>query len=382
MWRNRHQLMSRFAEFNNVMYVEPKVPLNALRQSLSQKGLKKGMIFKNIFQKRVERVLDNLYVYHSPNFIPISGRFPFSKMTWWAWVLFLKLTLKRLGFHDPILWFSRPYMINILKCFNAKLKIYHIVDEYSAYGKMNSKEKRRVEKLEQEMARKSDLVFVVSEELFRAKIRFNKNTYFVPNGVDFELYERTLEDKVHKPSDIAALPSPIIGYSGLISNRLDLGLVEYIASSRPQWSIAMIGSVSNKCAEALNRLCKLENIHFLGLKKYTKVPIYVKAFDICITPYRITEETQNLSSLKLYEYSAMGKPIISTNFKSARKVKKIIRIADSKEKFLRCIEDALLEKDPHLVFERRKYASSNTWDRRVTQISKIIQFHLNNGYNI
>ena len=134
----------------------------------------------------------------------------------------------------------------------------------------------------------------------------------------------------------------------------------------------MMGTISEACQAKLGRIVDMKNVYFLGTKNITLVPHYVKAFDVCIIPYRLTEETRNLNSLKLYDYLSLGKPVVTTDFPSARKFKDIVYINSAQPRFLNSIEKALSKSDFHLVKERRKIASENTWEKRVEEISRII----------
>ena len=377
MWRNRHQLMSRFAQHNQVLYVEPIVGLRPLIRQLRQGYFKKIEFWKNVFQKRVRKVAANLYIYNSPIFIPISGRFPLDKVTWWAWKLLLKRTLHKLGMHRPIIWICLPNMLNFIGSFSEKLIVYHVVDEYSAYGDLDAETREKKKNAEQQMLKRADLVVVVSEKLYATKSGFNKNTYIVPNGVDYASYGKALADDSPLPPDILQLPRPVIGYSGLISRRLDLALIGYVARAHPEWSLALVGEVNPVgCESELRRLAEMENIYFLGNKQIDLVPYYIKGFDACLVPYKLNEQTQNLSPLKLYDYMAMGKGIVTTDFPVARQFKDVLHIAKSKEAFANGIVKILSEKDYDLFCKRRKIAAQNTWEDRIAALSGIIESHL------
>ena len=116
--------------------------------------------------------------------------------------------------------------------------------------------------------------------------------------------------------------------------------------------------------------------YFLGNKKIDLVPHYVKVFDVCIVPYKLNEQTQNLSPLKLYDFMAMGKGIVTTDFPIAREFKDVLHIAESKETFVNCIVKTLSEKDKGLFAKRRQIAAQNTWEDRITTLSNIIESHL------
>lgn len=377
MWRNRHQLMFRFARKNKVMYVEPVFTIHKLRKQLRQGYRGVSEIWHDARHAGVTRAAENLYIYHSPAYIPIFGRFPLDKITWWSWNLCFKQTMKRLGFIRPIIWLSQPKMTHFVGNYNETLTIYHIVDEYLAYGDMNLERRARLQSAEHQILKKVDLVIVVSKKLLQTKGIFNKNTYVVPNGVDYASYDLTLLSNEPLPADVARLPKPIIGYSGLISARLDLNLLRHIASTNPEWSLALIGDIDDRgCERELEGLRQLTNVHFLGLKKIEQVPYYIKAFDVGIIPYIINEETENLSPLKLYDFMAAGKPVVTTDFPTAREFKDIVYVADRKETFTRRIDEALCEKDDSLYVKRRRTASQNTWDHRVSQLSRLIESRL------
>jgi len=378
MWRNRHQLMTRFARNNKVVYVEPVTYLNQARRQFLYRGFAGQTEFFHLaMQNRILKGPNNLYIYRNPVFLPISGRFPFDRITWRVWKSLLKLSMQKLGFQRPIIWLSQPRMGHFLKSFNEKLSIYHVVDEYSAYGDSNTESREKVKIAEQQILKRADLVIVVSEKLLETKSAFNKNTYLVPNGVDYIAYNKAMNDDTLILPDISQLPKPVIGYSGLISRRLDLDLIGHIATLHPEWSIALIGEINDAgCLSELNKLKEMKNVYFLGNKKIDLVPHYIKVFDTCIVPYKLNEQTQNLSPLKLYDFMAMGKEIVTTDFPIARAFKDVLHVAESKETFVNCIEKSLSDKEKNLSVQRRQIAAQNTWDDRIATLSGIIESHL------
>ena len=149
--------------------------------------------------------------------------------------------------------------------------------------------------------------------------------------MDYESYDQALFSDESQPADIAQVARPIVGYSGLISGRLDLGLLEYVAVKHSEWSLVLIGATDDRrCESGIERLRQMKNIHFLGIKEIRQVPYYIKVFDVCLLPYLINGETENLSALKLYDYMAAGKPIVSMDVPAAKEFARVIHIADSK----------------------------------------------------
>jgi glycosyltransferase involved in cell wall biosynthesis len=309
--------------------------------------------------------------------MPVSGRFPLDKITWRVWKFRLRSAMHKLGFKKPIIWLSKPEMSHFIGSFDEKLIVYHVVDEYSAYENSDTVTRENVRISEKKMMRRSDLVIVVSQKLYQTKSKYNEHTYIVPNGVDYTAYSKVLTNNTQMPNDISQLQKPIIGYSGLISSRLDLDLIKYIAKSRSEWTLVFIGAVNDiGCRDDLNRIREMSNVYFLGNKKIDLVPHYVKVFDVCIIPYESNEQTQNLSPLKLYDFMAMGKEIVTTDFPAAQQFKELIYIANSKVGFIDCVEKALFEPQNNLYKARRHVASLNTWENRVKQISRLIETRL------
>lgn len=374
LWRNRHQLMSRFAQRNRVLYVEPKFYLNQVRRQWREGCLHWRDLWQDVQRNRVAKAGDNLYIYRSPLFVPVSGRYPLDRASWALWRGLLKSTMRKLGFDEPIVWLSRPNMVDLVGALSERLLIYHIVDEYLSYCKDDTEARVRQRAQERQMLGKADLVIVVSESLLQAKRPFNSRTYLVPNGVDCQAYTRALESDEPPPSDIFQLPRPLLGYSGLIADRLDLDLLRYVATTHPEWSLVLVGAVDDRrCGAQLSALRQMANVHFLGQKEIDRVPYYIKGFDVCLIPYAVNERAQNASPLKLYDYMAAGKPTVTTDFPAARQFREVVRIASSCEEFAQYIAQALSEEGDRLSLRRRRIAAQHTWENRVDQLSELIR---------
>jgi glycosyltransferase involved in cell wall biosynthesis len=374
MWRNRHQLMSRFARCNKVLYVEPVVGFKQFRNRIFVNEFSKKIWPSTLMKGRVTKNKDNLYIYHSSRCIPILGRYLLNKITLAIWISLLKKTISKLEFNRPIIWLSRPTMDVYLNVFNEKLSIYHVVDEYLSYGNITEGERKKIGKIENKLINNVDMVIVVSKSLYNSKKKHSKSISVVNNGVDFEAYDNVMHEKQLPPEDIRSIKKPILGYSGLISNRLDLDLIQNMAIKCPECSIVMMGKVdTTDCEKYIESLANKRNVFFIGSKNVDIVPNYLKAFDVCLMPYCINEQTKNLDALKLYDYMATGKPVVSTNISPVKPFQELIYIARSKKTFIDCIGQALTEKNLDLPNKRRKLASCNTWDHRVFQLSDLIE---------
>jgi len=379
IWPDKPQIMSILARRNKVLYVEPELHFRPTLRKVTYGEI--GV--SRLWRRRVSWIQDELYVYHPPVFAPISGHVLWGTITRTLRFGLLRRTLRHLGMSKPILWLFRPGMVDLVGQFGEKLVIYHIVDEYSAYANHTPESARRTREREVRLAGQADIVFVTSQALWKTKRRLNPHTYLVQNAVDYRTFARIIARNTSLPADIGSLQHPVIGFVGLIGPKQDYELLQLVAESHPAWSLVMVGPVRGmQDTEELKRLQALPNVHFLGCKLTEEIPRYINACDVCLIPYKINnEETKNINPLKLYEYLACGKPVVSVDIPAVRPFAEVVHIAKDKETFIRRIEDALRE-DGSLTSRRLGIAKQNTWEVRVEQLSVLIQKALQAKYDM
>jgi len=361
--------MSVFARQNKVLFIEGRPYLRA-----TLAGLRRGELGRSdLYRSPVRQISENLFVFRYPIWAPISGRFPLNQLTRVARRLCIQNTLRKLKMSQPIVWFSLPDMVDLVKEIPAaRLLVYHVVDEYTAYSDHTPSSRRRTEELEKEMMALVDMVVVVSQKLYEAKHPMNPNTYLVPNAVNYQAYTAALADP-HLPDDLRAIPPPRLGYSGLIGDRLDLSILKELAQENPDWSLVLLGNarVSQQAAN-WQALRVLPNVHHLGPVEISQVPHYVKGFQVGLVPYLQNRHTEHTSPLKLYDYLAAGLPIASMDIPAAREFSPYIFLADSPRNFAQAVRSALADTAPERCQARRNMAAQHTWEARVEQLSDLI----------
>lgn len=372
LWRNRHRLMSEFAQHNRVLYVEPPPYLRPVVRRLANLET-----WREMLEPRLSRVQDKLYVYHSPVFAPISGRFPLKAILSALRMALLRRVMRDLEISHPILWLSQPTMGDLVGQFGAPLTIYHVVDEYTAYEGVTEELAAQIRQQEAQVMARADLVIVVSQTLLEAKRSHNLHTHLVPNGVDIEAFNRIVAERAAPPADLAAIREPRLIYAGLIGSRLDLEMLIALAQRRPEWALVLIGQVDDRgCQDELAYLMSLPNVHFLGLKAAFAVPRYLLACEVCLLPYRRSQESHHIDPLKLYEGLAAGKPVVSTPIPSVLPYGDLVQLASDPNEFENAVQAALGERDKTMAAKRRAVAAANTWEARAQQISMLIESHL------
>ena len=367
MWKNRHQLMSRFAAQLPVLYVEPWQRLRRLRRSpprLSE-------LVADAKTPLVDVREGGVRVFRSPAWLPVSGSSRTRRATLGLWLRRVRRAAQACGIRYPVLWVSHPEMADAVGRMNEIFAVYHIVDEYAGYT--GAGDVARLADREQQLLDRVDLAIAVTPELIEARSTSDRQLLLVENAVDYPRFRAAVEDATDPPAT-AAIPRPRFGYSGLIGVRLNFRLLIEFARASTERSLVLVGKVVPRgCEDALAQLRALPNVHFLGEVPAAAVASHVAAFDVGLLPYAINRETQHISPLKLYEYLAAGKPVIATPIPAVRRHEDMLVLAEDATAFGTAGEALLAADDDAARARRAAFAAANTWEHRVSQIAAELQ---------
>jgi len=370
IWQDKPGLMRALARHNRVVYFEPRPHLpDVLRD------LRAGRVgWRDLRRPRLERIEETLYIYHHPLYAPISGREPLRTPLRWLREMLWRRTLRALGIRRPILWLYLPGMLDLVGCFRERLLVYFVVDEYAAYPGLQPEVAASMRRREEMLLRRADLVFTTAATLRDERLPLNPHTYWVPNAVDFAAFAAALAAPRPEPPFLASVPRPRLGIVGSIGSKVDYDLLAAVAQARPGWSLALVGPVvAGANRHKLNTLRSLPNVHLLGSVPPPEVPHLLRACDVGLIPYVASPETHHVNPLKVYEYLAVGLPVVSTPLPNLAVPAEMTRTAGTPSAFIAAIEAALAETGDEHVARRRAYASTQTWDARAEEISRRIE---------
>jgi glycosyltransferase involved in cell wall biosynthesis len=278
----------------------------------------------------------------------------------------LRWALRRVDMRSPVLWTYTPHSDNLIGPLGQTFTVYECVDEFSASkGLVHGP---TIAALERNVLEKADLVIVTAQGLFESKKAFAKRIEVVPNGVDVDHFAKASQPGTPVAEVIARLPKPVVGYLGAVQYWVDFDLVSHAARAHPEWSFVFVGSV-----EPLARVDKvrnLPNVYFLGRQPYADLPEYVAGFDVCINPYILDGVAENVDPLKLYDYIASGKPVVSVDIPAARRFAGVIALTKTPEDFVQAIAAAIAT--PGDAATRQQAASAHSWQARFSKIQEIL----------
>jgi glycosyltransferase involved in cell wall biosynthesis len=230
--------------------------------------------------------------------------------------------------------------------------IYDCIDDHYGFGNVHKERENEEIKLFQ----KSDIVITTSAYLYKKARMINGKTLCIPNAGEYDHFKNPPQNSLLKH-----IKKPIVGYYGAIAEWFDNDIIEYVASKRPDVNFVFIG---HTFGSDISKLQKLTNVYFLGEKPYRDLPLYLYHFDVCLIPFKMTSLIEATHPVKIYEYFAAGKPVVSTKITELLPFGNLCYLSSDKDKFLTNIDRALNENDPDIVRRRIEFASKNTWQHR------------------
>lgn len=369
LWTNKQHIMSRMAKLGHrVLYVDPQLGFAGwLKWFL---GGRLG--FRHLI-RWVRREGENLWIFSPILFPPryATGR----KINDYLRLFGVRLLARWLHFKEPVIWIYHPDAVYFAQRIKNSLVIYDCVDEYSTFPAYSAPaRKAQIQANEARLLQIANLVFTTSRPLYELKKQSNPQTYLVENVGDAEHFGKTILEETAIPSEMAELPKPIIGFVGALdAYKVDFELIKYLAENQPEWSFVLIGPIGEGDRQTrIDLLQKINNIHFLGAKPYSQLPNYVKGLNVCVIPYQINQYTCYSFPLKVYEFLATGKPVVTTNLSSLKDLSGVLKIASDHQEFLRFLSQAVEEDDPKERTRRIEVARQNSWDHRVERLLEII----------
>jgi glycosyltransferase involved in cell wall biosynthesis len=364
IWGSRQQIMTRLAGLGHrVLFVERQVGIEHLYRDPNLRARKQSAWRK----PRLRQLQENLWLWQPPMVLP--GRYynlTLNAIGQRRLAKQIRNVAYHLGFIHPILWLYPPHSAPLIGQFDEQVAVYHCIERF--IGNQSGRKRRVMETQETELLRRADLVFTHAEGLRRLYAPLTRRPIvLLPSAADVAHFQST--GTVHP--DLHAIPRPRLGVAGTLDGRINIKLLCEIAHSRPGWQILLIGHVRPGRVN-ITPLLKFPNVHILGPHPFADLPALLNGMDLLLIPYVHDELTDFISPIKLYEYLAVGKPVISVDLPEVHPLAQWISIAESPSEWMSAIEQALQTDTPAQVAERRRIAWQHTWDVRVGVIQSYL----------
>lgn len=263
-------------------------------------------------------------------------------------------------------WVYSPAFTPLLRIFSLDKTVYDCMDELTLFRGADPK----LVQQEKELLSVADIVFTGGKRLYESKKAAHRNVHCFPSSVDHAHFRKALNG-IAVPEDMNFSNRPVIGYYGVIDERIDMGLLEDTAKLLPNAVFVMIGPLAKISHEDL---AKVPNIHYTGMKSYAELPNYLKKFDIAMMPFAMNEATQFISPTKTLEYMAAYKPIISTPvYDVVRDYSHCVHIVSTSLEFQHAVNSIISNRDQEMMMLNFDQVLEETsWDSTVQKMSEIL----------
>lgn len=361
-WVNRQQLFSRVGRRRPVLY----------GTGTWFSWDRHGVAWRQASWAGGHLASDNVLVDQPPRWLLRLPRLPWLdaaavRLQCWRW----KRLLRRRGPGPLVAYVYHPQFLPYALALKADYLVYHAYDLY-AHTPGWDQAQARAELL---LLQRADLVIASSEQIAVAqRALVAREVRVLPNGADVAAFAQALDGAEPEPDDLRAIPHPRLGWVGSLHPQVDYGLIAELAARRPDWHFVLVGHLATQAdarADAERAECgRRPNVHFLGAKPVTQVPRYLAGMDVNLMIYRLASDSWILSGypLKLHEYLAVGRPVVSADLPSVRPFAPVVRIAHGADDWQEAIGLALAGAGNGTPAQRRQVAAENSWEQRAATL--------------
>lgn len=275
----------------------------------------------------------------------------------------VRMAARRIGIKQPLLWVHCPPAADLVDQFDHQALVFQRTDRFEAFPEGNHDELLRQVTA---MRERADLVVFCSHELLSQEGHLCRQAAFVDHGVDYHRFASAGEERGAEPGDLAGIAHPRVGFIGGIDDHtFDPALFLRVAKALPDVNFVLVGACSLP-----QDWCTLANVHMLGRKPYDEVAHYMASCDVLLMPWNGGEWIRACNPVKLKEYLATGRPIVSTPFPELDHYGGHVEIAADASTFGNKIRDLI--ENPGNMAKRRARVAEETWLAKARLLSDLL----------
>jgi glycosyltransferase involved in cell wall biosynthesis len=264
-----------------------------------------------------------------------------------------------------VTWLSAPHFNFAVPAAPSNVLVYDCNDRFEDFFEDEAR-RRWVLNHETELLQKADVVFVTAKQLLTKCKALHAHVYLATNGVPSSFFQTARS----VPHDITAIKRPIVGFVGTIADWLDFDLLHSLASKNSDLSFLFIGPIRSRNT-TLAAFKALKNVFFLEEKRHDKLPSYINQLNVGVIPFKVNRLTQSVNPVKLFEYLAVGVPVVSTPLEEVLEFTDIVYVAECHD-FSDKIRIAINSDTPELRETRKTAVKQYTWENIVAGIERTI----------
>lgn len=312
-WQRPHQLLRRFARERRVFYIqEPVSGSPTARLDGEESGDSPVQVFTPRLPDHISDLEKRYYL-----------------------VSLINQLFNTFQIQNYILWHFTPRFLGYTRHLCPQMVIYDCI------GPVDQDDRELVE-LERQLVRSAELVLNDGARECRALPAQGTGPCFVPGSMEIDHYHRAREQAT-EPADQAIIPSPRIGFLGVLNHTFDFELLEAAASLRPEWQFVLVGPVNIDISRVLSR----KNVHYVGDRAFSDHPAYLAGWDAAIFPLRQDSGLKRAAAIQVPQYLAAGLPVVASPIPVLQEVYTggdMVWFGETPEQFCQGLELALAQR--------------------------------------
>lgn len=353
------QMMREFSAHVPVLYV------NSIGMRVPRPG-KGGMFARRIvrklrsFRHGLTRVRDRFWVL-SPVVAPAGLGAGLNRAAL-AWQV--DRAARRAGITRPLVWVACPPAQVVVESLRPVGVVYQRTDRFEEFKGVD---RQRISSFDTALKSRADVTLYCSTWLMQVEGEQPKASAFVDHGVDAREFEAAGTGRVPAPHDTLELPRPVVGFvGGIDAHTFDPQLFLDVARALPDATFMLVGACS-----LTEGWCDLPNVRLLGQRPYEQVPAYMAAADVLIMPWNRSEWIRACNPVKLKEYLAIGRPIVSTPFPELERYARLVRVGEDAPGFITQVREAL--EHPGDPAPGRDLVREQTWTAKANAVIEALR---------
>lgn len=353
------QIMRRFSARQKVLYVNSLVMQKPRLGGNARMWMKIRRKFKSLL-RGMSRVDANFYVY-TPIVLPIHHVPLLSRLNRGGIGFQVSRAMRRLSMERPIVWVACPVACEAALALPRRALVYQRTDRFEEFPGVDHDQ---ISACDRTLKREADVTVFVNRSLYGEEAHLCRNAVLLDHGVDYDLFSRAEADP-RVPDEMKGLRHPIVGFFGGIDGHTsDIPFITEVARMSPDLTFVFVGAVSVD----VSGLSSLPNVVMIGKRPYEEIPHYGKCFDVCIMPWRQNRWVEACNPIKLKEYLALGKPVVSTPFRELDHYQGLVYVSREPGDFAANLRLALSEDDADRRAARRARVKDHTWEAKARDV--------------
>lgn len=356
--RPRHILMEKLAQRGcRIMFAS--TPVSYFSERLKKEKLKWGGIAK---------IKENLVWYQPP---VLLRRFSNPMLDFFSTILRVMVMRILVFFYfpdKPIFFVTVPCpdVEKIISYYPKSLLIYNVHDRYL------DKNDKWISG-HAELLKAADVVLVGSNFLFEELAAdANGKIFLFPPALDFDLFK--FEEPLFNAKSRCGDNKTIVGCVGNFGSQIDWELINDLTDLM-EFEFVFVGPVGRaaKMDSFYSLLENKGNVKFVGEVPHNSIPAYIQSFDICILPYRLNEYSKGINPLKLLEYLACGKVVISSPVHFVRQFEGLVHVASTLSEWEFWLCEALKKDNHNVALKKYQFVKTQSYDARVDFLLEFVK---------